>query len=145
MGSKMKKLLLCALVCVGFLIAKDNTNDEYGANDYLKDWTDEDIEFYEQGGESIETAIYFCNQGSGVAHYGLPVCQALKSFKEFMLYVEAKNKAKTKSVVREICFWAMKMSEAELLQLGNFRDKDNSPLMVPSEARKFLKNCAKSK
>lgn len=141
----MKKLLLCVLVCVGFLIAKDNANDEYGANGYLKDWTDEDIEFYESGGEPLENAIYFCNQGSGVAHLGIPTCQALRAFKEFMLYAEAKNQAQAKDTMREICFWAMKMSEAELLRLGSFRDKDNSPLMVPSEARKFLKNCAKSK
>lgn len=109
----MKKLL-CMLICVGFLIAENSANDEYGANGYLKDQTDEDIEFYEQGGEPIETAIYFCNQGFGVAHLGVPTCQALKAFKEFMLYVEVKNETKAKDVMREICFWAMKMSEAEL-------------------------------
>ena len=137
----MKRLLLITLLCVGFAWGSENN-----ASSYPKHWTAEDIEWYEtlDYGVDIEEGIYWCNSGSG-GHPSFQTCQVLKAFKKLGLYAEAKNKKKQKETFKELCYWLMRMSDAETSQMMyEYRDSDGNVLFVPSELKTFLKSCAKN-
>lgn len=128
----MKKLLLCLFLVIG-LFAEEGTEH----------WTKEDIEFYDNGGPTIDYGLTVCTYGS--SDYGYKICQALTNAKELNLYIEVDNKPKIKQSFKQMCYWMMKMSQGELMEFINFRDENGSPILVPSEIKPHLKSCAKLK
>lgn len=143
----MKKLLLITLLCVNFLSAENN------ASGYPKHWTAEDIKFYDEREEvgflDIDEEIEGCNRGMSLSH-SLHICQYLKSYKQAMLYLEAKNKNKFTQSFKESCYWLMRMGkhEIQILPAFAFYDEEGNIkeiLGVPSEVQMILKGCAKIK
>ena len=149
----MKKLIITTLLSASFVFASDiNTTS---TDIYPKDWTAEDIAFYDTKTKEwswldIDDSITECDNG----FYHLPynVCLMLKSVKQINAYYDANNEQKRKQAANEFCYYLLRSGENDKQILINHafgvyskNGEDFAPLALPSELKKFEKECAKKK
>ena len=151
----MKKLILVGLLGVNFVFA-NNASDVNASNAdiYPKEWTADDIEFYEAKTKNwswldVDDTITMCDNGYP---YGFPynVCSMLKALKLYDAYDKAKNTRKSKQAMKEFCYYLLRSGENEknilinhAFNARNYNLDDLEIIALPSELKMLETKCAK--
>lgn len=148
MKTLLFKIALVGLVSVLAFAGEVSVETNSTAVDYPKEWTAEDIAWYEAlamgDGLNLDDAITYCNTSSNLP---FNYCLMIKSFKEMLVYGYAKNETRKNIARSEFCSLFLRSGSLEKSLISQtsliYPDGSWGVIAVPSELKMLETSCAK--